>query len=162
MAGAVFQGNHLNGVDAKGRMSIPAAFRDAVQAISGEKRVVLLPHRGLKPCLIGYDTTRAAAINAAQEEKYTADDVSDEEDIGRLRAFALAHNVAYEDTGRIVLPEDLRDHAEIEDLALLLAAGNSFQVWNPDLFLSENDDPLLVKFVRRKLEKAREKLGGAK
>ena len=157
MAGAVFQGNFLNGVDAKGRASIPAAFRDAVQANAGEKRVVLMPHRGMRPCLTGYDTAHIAEINAAQAAKVAADEVSGDDDLSRMRAFGLSQSVAYEETGRIVLPEDLRDHAEIEDEALFIGLGNAFQVWNPDLFLEETDDPLIAKFIRRKLEKARAK-----
>ena len=157
MGEAVFQGNWLNTVDAKGRMSIPAPFRDVVQQRAGDKRVVLMPHRGEWDCLVGHTTDHVGAINDATSQRYAADEVSAEEDAARLRAFSLSHQVQYEDTGRVVIPEDLREHAEIEGEVLLVGLGNYFQVWNPDLFLEQTDDPLLKKFIRRKLEKARSK-----
>ncbi len=152
-----FQGNFVSGVDAKGRMSVPAAFRDAVQNRSGERRVVLMPHREMLPCLVGYETTHITALNDSIKADFAADNVTPEADLRRMRAFSLSHSVAYEETGRIVMPEDLRDYAEIDTDVLFFGMGDSFQVWNPDLFLEHVTDPLMVKMIGRKLERMRAK-----
>ncbi|MBZ6378914.1 MULTISPECIES: division/cell wall cluster transcriptional repressor MraZ [Pacificimonas] len=138
-------------------MSIPAPFRDVVQQRAGDRRVVLMPHRGDWDCLEGQTTTHVSRINEAANERFAPDDVSVEEDMARLRAFSLSVQVQYEETGRIVLPEDLREFAEIEGEVLLVGLGAHFQIWNPDLFLEQTGDERLKKFIRRKLEKARAK-----
>ncbi|EMD82143.1 division/cell wall cluster transcriptional repressor MraZ [Pacificimonas flava] len=157
MDAAVFQGNWLNTVDAKGRMSIPAAFRDVIQQRAGDRRVVLAPHRGDWDCLEARTTDHVADINRATADRYAADEVSPEEDMARLRAFSLSQQVQFEDTGRVVIPEDLRDFADLDGEVLLIGLGNSFQIWNPDLFLEQTEDERVKRFIRRKLEKARAK-----
>ena len=154
---AVFQGNWLNTVDAKGRMSIPAAFRDVIQMRAGNRKVAVGPHRGDWSCLEARTTTHVGAIDRATAERFAADEVSPEEDAARMRAFTLSHELQFEDTGRVVLPEDLRDFAEIDGEALLIGMGNGFQIWNPDLFLEETTDERVKRFIRRKIEKARGK-----
>nr|WP_243451494.1 division/cell wall cluster transcriptional repressor MraZ [Pacificimonas flava] len=77
--------------------------------------------------------------------------------MARLRAFSLSQQVQFEDTGRVVIPEDLRDFADLDGEVLLIGLGNSFQIWNPDLFLEQTEDERVKRFIRRKLEKARAK-----
>ena len=157
MDGGVFSGNWLNGVDGKGRMSIPAAFRDVIQSRAGDRRVVLMPHRGDLDCLVAQTTAHIAEIDRATADRYAADEVSPDEDLARLRAFSLSQQVQFEDTGRIVLPEDLREFAEIENEALMIGMGNTFQIWNPDVFLAQAGDERVTRFIRKKIEKARAK-----
>lgn len=48
--------------------------------------------------------------------------------------FADARQLAFDVTGRIVIPTDLLKHAGITDRAVFVGRGNSFQIWNPDAF----------------------------
>lgn len=48
--------------------------------------------------------------------------------------FADARQLAFDVTGRIVIPSDLLAHAGICDTAVFVGRGNSFQIWNPDNF----------------------------
>lgn len=48
--------------------------------------------------------------------------------------FADARPLAFDVTGRIVIPEDLLQHAGINDTAVFVGRGNSFQIWNPSAF----------------------------
>ena len=48
--------------------------------------------------------------------------------------FADARQLAFDVTGRIVIPADLLKHAGITDRAVFVGRGNSFQIWNPDAF----------------------------
>lgn len=48
--------------------------------------------------------------------------------------FADARPLAFDVTGRIIIPADLLRHAGITDTAVFVGRGNSFQIWNPDAF----------------------------
>ena len=48
--------------------------------------------------------------------------------------FADARQLAFDVTGRIVIPSDLLVHAGIRDTAIFVGRGNSFQIWNPTAF----------------------------
>lgn len=48
--------------------------------------------------------------------------------------FADARQLAFDVTGRVVIPSDMLEHAKITDSALFVGRGNSFQIWNPSEF----------------------------
>ncbi len=58
-----------------------------------------------------------------------------------LMAFGASEEVPYDPSGRVVLPPMMRRKGRIEDLALFLGAGETFQIWNPRLFLDDRACP---------------------
>lgn len=56
--------------------------------------------------------------------------------------FADARPLAFDVTGRIVIPADLLRHAGITDTAVFVGRGNSFQIWNPDAFRAAQEKSL--------------------
>ena len=64
-------------------------------------------------------------------------------------AFAATEEVPYDSSGRIVLPPMMRRKGGIEDLALFLGAGETFQIWNPTLFLKDDRVPEDMKDIAR-------------
>lgn len=58
---------------------------------------------------------------------------SDLDDLSAM-LFADARPLAFDVTGRIIIPADLLAHAGIADRAVFVGRGNSFQIWNPDAF----------------------------
>lgn len=56
--------------------------------------------------------------------------------------FADARQLAFDVTGRIVIPSDLLAHAGITDRAVFVGRGNSFQIWNPDAFRAVQEQAL--------------------
>ena len=64
-------------------------------------------------------------------------------------AFAATEEVPYDSSGRIVLPPMMRRKGGIEELALFLGAGETFQVWNPTLFLKDPNVPDDMKDIAR-------------
>nr|WP_255554715.1 division/cell wall cluster transcriptional repressor MraZ [Sphingomicrobium sp. B8] len=64
-------------------------------------------------------------------------------------AFAATEEVPYDKSGRIVLPPMMRMKGKIEELALFLGTGETFQVWNPELFLAEERIPEDLKDIAR-------------
>ena len=52
-------------------------------------------------------------------------------------AFGATEEVPYDSSGRIILPPMMRRKGGIEDLALFIGVGETFQIWNPKLFLAD-------------------------
>lgn len=141
--GHLFQGHALNAVDAKGRVSVPAAFRTLI-----EKRALangLDPDNALKigehrsgDCLTALDGVASAEIDGLLREGL-ADlppaDRLDALEAARSDTFGSLERTTFDGAGRMVLSPMLRALGEIEDLAFFIGAGSSFQIWNPRLAL---------------------------
>ena len=56
--------------------------------------------------------------------------------------FADARELAFDVTGRIVIPADMLKHAGITESAMFVGRGNSFQIWNPDAFRAAQEQAL--------------------
>ena len=56
--------------------------------------------------------------------------------------FADARPLAFDVTGRVVIPADLLAHAGITDSAIFVGRGNSFQIWNPESFRAAQERAL--------------------
>ena len=56
--------------------------------------------------------------------------------------FADARELAFDVTGRIIIPADMLRHAGITDTAVFVGRGNSFQIWNPDAFRAAQEQAL--------------------
>nr|WP_283938481.1 division/cell wall cluster transcriptional repressor MraZ [Sphingomonas alba] len=64
-------------------------------------------------------------------------------------AFGATEEVPYDASGRIVLPPMMRRKGELGELALFLGAGETFQIWNPKLFLADKRIPEDMKDIAR-------------
>lgn len=119
-----FTGRHQNGVDAKGRVSVPAPLR---AVLDGAEGVYLFPSQH-RPCLEGagaeFMTRRAAFLDkldpldprrAALERLY----------------FGLADFYAFDSTGRITLPADIRAQFGLENEAVFVGMRDRFELWAP-------------------------------
>ena len=124
----LFLSTFVNKVDRKGRVSVPATFRAAVadQSFPG---IVVFPS-------FKYEALDASGIKRMEEMRArmnTLDEFSDEhENLGML--FADAQALPFDTEGRIVLPDNLAQHARITESAAFVGLGNSFQIWEPSLF----------------------------
>ena len=61
---------------------------------------------------------------------------------GACRTFGLTEDVPYDTSGRIILPPMMRRKGQIEDLALFVGIGGTFEMWNPRLALQSEDEDL--------------------
>lgn len=75
--------------------------------------------------------SRMEALAAATDKMGVFDNALD--DLSAM-LFADARPLAFDVTGRIVIPADLLKHAGITDRAVFVGRGNSFQIWTPDAF----------------------------
>ena len=148
----LFQGSALNAVDAKGRVSVPAFLRSVVERRGDARTIVLAKHESF-PCLSAYDPAYAALKHAKLERLFEKQEGDSEAALEyqqrNLMAFAATEEVPYDSSGRVLLPPMMRRKGQVEDLALFLGVGETFQIWNPQLFLAEPRVPEDMKDIAR-------------
>ena len=124
---AVFIGTFENKVDKKGRVSVPATFRQALGG-QGFQGIVAFPsHRT--------DALEACGMDFMEEMKSRLggfDLFSDEQDDLAFSIFSDSHQVPFDGEGRVVLPKELLEFAGITDRAAFVGKGDIFQIWEPD------------------------------
>ena len=132
-----FRGEGLHKVDSKGRVSIPALFRRVIEACDPNWK------EGLPPELvIVYGDSRKKYL-----ECYTIEAIEEVDQkigalprgsIGRKTLERLFHGQSFptsiDETGRLVLPAKLRQKIDISSEAYFIAAGDTFQIWNPETY----------------------------
>ncbi|HYI64835.1 MAG TPA: hypothetical protein VEW71_08130 [Allosphingosinicella sp.] len=139
----IFQGNVLNAVDAKARLSVPAFIRSVLDR-SSDKRIVYIGAHESKPCLTLYGDAYSSFLIGELERRRLAGEArgGDPDEIEELEAglFGMTERVLYDSGGRIVLPAMLRRLAGIEDSALFISRGRFVELWNPKLALELGGD----------------------
>lgn len=144
--GAVFNDVHLNGVDQKGRVSLPAAFRQTIEircgggkVAQGLERVLRMAKHPTLPCIEVSDGRQIAeheeqmdahAARIAAETGRLHGDVLEEEE---AKAYPLMKDVNFDAAGRMILPERLRIKARIDGDAFFVGRGRRFRIWNPEV-----------------------------
>ncbi|MBA3676957.1 MAG: division/cell wall cluster transcriptional repressor MraZ [Sphingosinicella sp.] len=141
----LFNGSALSAVDAKGRLSVPSFIRGVIERRSDAKAVVIGMHE-VSPCLNAYDRGYAKILYAENERRRLVEENAGA-DVGvhharARRTFGLTEDVPYDTSGRIILPPMMRRKGAIEDLALFVGIGGTFEIWNPKLALDSGDEEL--------------------
>jgi len=152
-----FHGYAMNAIDAKNRVSIPAPYREVIEARSNARSVVLAPHER-EPCLIGYDQAYSTRLYDKLDRRFGDDFGAARDDLARMQ-FGATEQLGYDDNGRIVLSPMLKELGEMERLAFFIAAGDTFEIWNPAVLLELKgaENPRLARIVSRQLEARGEK-----
>lgn len=133
---ALFLSTFENKVDSKGRVSVPSSFRSAVSLNPAFLGVVL--YRSFTSnCIEGCSIDRMEAISDAAD---SLEAFSEKQDDLTSLIFADARQLAFDGTGRIIIPDDLLKHAGIKDKAAFVGRGKTFQIWNPADFEKEQEE----------------------
>jgi len=125
----LFLSTAVNKIDKKGRVSVPSNFRNVISPLS-YNGVILFPspHHA---CLEGFGIDYIEEINNRLE---TFDLFSDEQDDLATAIFGQSVQLPFDGEGRIILPEELRGHANLEGEAAFVGLGRKFQIWEPGAF----------------------------
>ena len=118
----MFLGRHSHTVDAKGRMAVPAKFREPLGT-----RVVVT--RGVDPCLSLYPMPAWERL-AEQVDALSIGD-PDARAFKRL-VFGEAADIDLDAQGRILLPPELRTYAGIEREVVVVGVHGSIELWSPE------------------------------
>lgn len=125
-----FSSNSTHKIDAKGRVSIPANFRKVLD-LEPQPGVVLIP--GMR----GEQAIEGVGYGRFEQLVEAIDEMNPLEEQTMALSYAVmgeARHIQLDENGRIVLGADLREFAGLEDQALFVGLGRSFQIWNPDTF----------------------------
>ena len=118
----MFMGEYNHTIDAKGRLIIPAKFREVL----GDEFVVT---KGMDGCLFVFDNSEWQVF----AEKLRSLPMIDKEVRQFTRFFlAGAASVEVDKQGRILLPSVLRDFAGITKDTVLIGVGSRIEIWSKD------------------------------
>jgi MraZ protein len=120
----MFRGRYDHTIDAKGRTSVPARYRD-VLAAGGDRRIILTS--ALDPCLAAYTPSEWQAFEERIEKLPLFDDA-----VEKLKRIYVSGAVECEidDVGRIVVPPTLREHAHLRKEVRWAGLGRHAELWD--------------------------------
>jgi MraZ protein len=124
----MFLSTYVNKVDRKGRVSVPATFRTALegQRLHG---IVVFP----SPRQSALEANSSAYMDELLDRLDTLDKFSDEHDNLQM-LFSLSRELPFDPEGRVILPPDLAQFAAITDSVAFVGVGRNFQLWEPGRF----------------------------
>jgi MraZ protein len=116
----MFLGRFEHSVDTKGRVAVPARFRDR---LSGE----LILTRGNDGCLYLFTEESWEPLAAKLNALPTGD-----EDARNLRraVFSSAEPVELDKQGRVIIPDHLRQYAGISTDVSIIGLGEYIEIWD--------------------------------
>ena len=128
-------GQHLNGIDKKGRVSVPKPFRAALdgQGFAGIYAYPLFKFPAIEACGEVFMTRLSASLDQL-------DMFSDDQDDLAAVILENAHALSFDTEGRIMLPDALIETAGLKSKALFVGRGGRFQIWHPDAYKTHRAD----------------------
>lgn len=127
----MFIGTYENKVDRKGRVSVPAVFRQVLAPQNYAGIVAFPSYRApaIEACGISFMERLNDSIGEVDLFSETHDDLA-------LSVFAAAQQLPFDVDGRIILPPEFAEKAGITDRAAFVGKGNMFQIWQPEALKS--------------------------
>ena len=129
----MFRGYSYHTIDNKGRIIIPARFRDIIRANGGDSVMV----SRMDNCLVGYSIDEWRKLESkilSMAEK--------SENIRRFRRVFIggASECNYDKQDRILIPQALREYAKFEKDIVLVGVLDHFEIWSRAKWDVENTD----------------------
>jgi MraZ protein len=127
----MFLGRYSHTLDNKGRLTIPVRYREILEPGA-------YITKGFEDNLTVMTTEAFANISKQVSEKSYTDPVAR---LLKRYIFSNGEFVELDKSGRILIPQFLRDAAHLEDDVMLVGVGDFFEIWSPDKW-SQQDDQL--------------------
>lgn len=124
---ALFLSTTINRIDKKGRVSIPSGFRATLRA-ENTNEIVLFRSTSQ----IAIEGVSLSKIEQLSSQIDHFDFLSDEQDDLATVLFAESIQLSFDNDGRVTLPKELIDFAELEDDVAFVGLGSKFQIWSPN------------------------------
>jgi MraZ protein len=122
----VFYGEFQHSIDRKGRLILPAKFREVAKSQFVDKFFVT---RGLDKCLFMFSEEEWRS----QENKFKTMSFTKQQSrtFNRL-LFSGACELVFDKQGRVLLPQYLKDFAEIKKDVMIVGVSNRIEIWAQD------------------------------
>ena len=124
-----FLSNSINNIDAKGRASVPAPFRQ-VLAAKGFRELYALQAIGQPAIDVGgMDLLERYETRMAEEDPFS-------EEYADMSLFAYGDGafLKFDSEGRIMVTDFIRAHTGITDRVAFVGRSHFFQLWEPSRF----------------------------
>jgi len=125
----MFRGIHSVNMDAKGRLAIPARFRESL--LSASKGQIVLTIDPNAPNLALYSLDQWEGIQAKIEALPSLNPQA-----RRLKQLFIgyAFDLELDSNGRVLVPPKLREYAQLEKSLVLLGQGQKIEIWSEGLW----------------------------
>ena len=120
----MFRGLNKINLDAKGRIAIPARYKDSLSNLSSNLLICTIDQ---DHCLLLYPLKFWKSIEKKIMKLPTLNSTS-----RRLQRLMVGHAAELEmdSSGRILIPKELREFAKLTKKAMLVGQGIKFEFWN--------------------------------
>jgi MraZ protein len=135
----MFRGvQHIN-MDAKGRLAVPLRQRESLLAQSQGCVVITIDTQSR--CLTLYPLPEWERIEAEIQSLPALNPA-----VKRFQRLMLGYaaDIELDGSGRVLLPQSLRDYAHLEKKVVLVGQGNKLELWSEDQWLAEQEAALAV------------------
>lgn len=124
----LFLSTTINKMDKKGRVSVPSGFRAALAEESFQGVVLFRSYT--QKTIEGVGMSAMEAMSDRMDNNFAF--FSDDHDDMATVLFGESIQLAFDGDGRITVPQDLADFADINDKVAFVGLGQKFQIWNPE------------------------------
>jgi transcriptional regulator MraZ len=123
---SVYFGTFENKVDRKGRVSVPAPFRQILATSAFQGIIAFRYHtpNAMEACSLEFMERLDRSVS-------DFDLFSEEHDDLAFNIFAESHQLPFDGEGRVILPAALLEITGIEERAAFVGKGPTFQIWEP-------------------------------
>lgn len=130
----MFRGINAIHMDAKGRLAIPTRYREVLGAGTDNDLVLTIDTE--ETCLLLYPLKQWQIIEEKIQRLPSFDPVA-----RRIQRLLIGHatDVILDGAGRLLLPQVLRDYAQLEKRVLMIGQGAKFELWSEQLWEARRD-----------------------
>ncbi len=123
-----FKGSYNYSVDNKGRLNLPAKLR---KYVSPEANDTFVLTRGFEKCLYVYPLDE---WNKLEEHLRKLSSYNAEHRQFMREILELAQESQLDSQSRLMIPQDLREYADIQNEVRILGTLDKIEVWNPKVY----------------------------
>jgi MraZ protein len=134
-----FAGSHPQKLDSKGRISVPAEFRDILASENSP-----LPENKRTGLRLVYGLTQQKRLEGFSQEGFQKllkriqmmPDGTPAKKAAQVVYISHSQLLTLDDDGRVVLPQVMRDRLglQLNDVALFAGNGETFEIWKEDTY----------------------------
>ncbi len=122
----MFQGEYTNNMDDKGRINIPAPFRDVLQKSYNEPTVIIA-RDPQNSCLRVYPQQEWRRLLAKVGARSSNDRIVQ---AFKRTVISSAQEYCPDKQGRVLIPQNLRDYAGVGKSAVFAGSVDTFEIWD--------------------------------
>ena len=136
----MFRGITSLNLDAKGRLAVPARYREALLQQSDGQLVITINHE--QRCLWMYPLDVCEDIENKLVKLPSMSPVTQ-----RLKRLLIGHatDCEVDGNGRVLVPPPLREYGELSKQIKLVGQGNKFEIWDEELWNAQTEVALAEK-----------------